>query len=736
MKGIRVSILLFLPFLCFSQNKSDTLDLFSMSLEELINVKVSVASNVVEELRKQPASVTTITHEQLELSGARTLADAIMLFVPGVFVVEDQDDTIIGFRGLAADNNSKVLLLVNGINLNTEFFWGPPGAILNSTNYDYIDRIEVIRGPGSVTLGQGALLGVINIVTKDFNTVASGSTINADVALTSGLDQLWAGTGHLAIKNNKLRAYVNGGISHYNGQTLRNEGWARDRVNEGFRGGAIADIGTRLKRTDNEHLIAGISMGDFNFTGTYFNQSRDLYSFYRDRNQIRQTQWTTALSYSKRISNSFSLQASVNYSLDDFGLSSIEGYTMGGTSENRRGAKLLLKNNSFEMHSLAFGGEYRHFDMGHENRNGHNFINNVVTDDVSDPNYIAQSNLNKQFVYHQRVNLYSFFAEDYVQMNDSWAVFAAIRYDNHTFWDTNISPRVGSFVQVRDDLSLKFTFQQGFRGAVGLLYSGGFRGDGFLQSENFSEVESAQINRYDDQGNVIGIEPNLAPTRPEKIASSELTVSYDWNEKVNFTMVGFYNKVKNVIDVGVIFRDPEVEMLPNIGTDVPGDWNGYWFFKNTEGSIDAMGMEMSVFYKSDGLFASLNHSLVEVVSADEQQKGSMYLNAQNHFKAYPQNVTRLNALLSLGESVSIGANGLYYYKWFSPSDQEVPGNFLVNASLRYKLFSFLELSLHGLNLLGADNLYPMTNNVNEANLSDGAPAVEQTSFWLKAKVRI
>ena len=59
-----------------------------------------------------------------------------------------------------------MLLLVNGVNMNTEFFWGPPGAILNSTNYDYIDRIEVIRGPGSVTLGQGALLGVINIITK------------------------------------------------------------------------------------------------------------------------------------------------------------------------------------------------------------------------------------------------------------------------------------------------------------------------------------------------------------------------------------------------------------------------------------------------------------------------------------------------------------------------------------------------------------------------------------------
>ncbi|MFY7786718.1 MAG: TonB-dependent receptor plug domain-containing protein, partial [Thermoflexibacteraceae bacterium] len=147
----------------FAQNTSaDTVNaVFNSSVQEILHLpvsktgKVSVASNVITDQEKQPASVTTISHEQLRSSGARTLSEALMYFVPNYFAVEDQDDVIAAFRGLAADNNSKVLLLINGQNMNTEFFWGPPDAILNSADYDYIEKVEVIRGSGSVTLGQG-----------------------------------------------------------------------------------------------------------------------------------------------------------------------------------------------------------------------------------------------------------------------------------------------------------------------------------------------------------------------------------------------------------------------------------------------------------------------------------------------------------------------------------------------------------------------------------------------------
>lgn len=137
---------------------------------------------------KQPAAVTIITREKLQLSSARTLAEALTLFVPVFFLVEDQDDMIMGFRGLAPDNNSKVMLLINGHNVNTEFFLSPADAILNNTNYNYIERVEVIRGAGSVMLWQGALLGVINIVTKEGEFGKNEGFAKANMTAGVGLD--------------------------------------------------------------------------------------------------------------------------------------------------------------------------------------------------------------------------------------------------------------------------------------------------------------------------------------------------------------------------------------------------------------------------------------------------------------------------------------------------------------------------------------------------------------------
>ena len=89
-------------------------DFLALSLEELMETNVEVASRVSLRLGQQPVSVTTINAEQIHLSGARTLNELLMLHVPGYFLVEDQDDTIAAVRGMAPDNNSKLMLLLDG----------------------------------------------------------------------------------------------------------------------------------------------------------------------------------------------------------------------------------------------------------------------------------------------------------------------------------------------------------------------------------------------------------------------------------------------------------------------------------------------------------------------------------------------------------------------------------------------------------------------------------------------
>ncbi|MCB1139756.1 MAG: Plug domain-containing protein, partial [Leptospiraceae bacterium] len=77
-------------------------DVFQVLTEQ----NITVASNVARSVEKQPASVSVIDRRKIDLSGARTVNELLMTFVPGFFMVEDQDDVIAGFRGLAPDNNA------------------------------------------------------------------------------------------------------------------------------------------------------------------------------------------------------------------------------------------------------------------------------------------------------------------------------------------------------------------------------------------------------------------------------------------------------------------------------------------------------------------------------------------------------------------------------------------------------------------------------------------------------
>ncbi|HRX68513.1 MAG TPA: TonB-dependent receptor plug domain-containing protein [Tenuifilaceae bacterium] len=341
--------------------QNDSVNIYSLSIEELMKLEVEVASFVQTDLKKQPVSFTTISHEQLLLSGARTLADALSMFVPGLFMVEDQDDVIVGFRGLAPDNNSKLLILVNGQNLNIEWFWGPPPALLNTTHFQFIEKVEVIRDPGSVTLGQGALLGVINIVTSSgkLKSQLYSSSFSGSANAFLGMNDFWGVQADVGFYDESSSGYFYMGKNEYAGQMLRNEGWANDKANEGYKGGNVIDIGTKLKRSSNTSLIGNYAIKKFGLELIVIDHKQDLYNFYRDRNIFGETLISFTPSFQHNFNENVKLNASINATIDNFLLESVDGYTMGGSRENRYGGKLVLNvNELFPRNRLAVGTEF------------------------------------------------------------------------------------------------------------------------------------------------------------------------------------------------------------------------------------------------------------------------------------------------------------------------------------------------------------------------------------------
>ncbi len=108
-------------------------------------------------------SISLITARDIEQRGNATL-DAALRHVPGVQLADNQV-SIRGSSGFSYNVGSRVLFLVDGQSMLGPESEGVPFDVLPITQ---IERIEVVKGPGSALYGGGALGGVINVLTKPF----------------------------------------------------------------------------------------------------------------------------------------------------------------------------------------------------------------------------------------------------------------------------------------------------------------------------------------------------------------------------------------------------------------------------------------------------------------------------------------------------------------------------------------------------------------------------------------
>ena len=139
-----------------------------ISLESLLDMEVSTAAKHEQTAREAPASVSVITAEDIARFGYRTLAEALAS-VRGFYLGNDLERTYLGARGFGrpGDYNNRVLILLDGHTLNE----GSTGwaSIDTQLGLDMatVERIEVVRGPGSALYGTGAMFAVVNVVTKE-----------------------------------------------------------------------------------------------------------------------------------------------------------------------------------------------------------------------------------------------------------------------------------------------------------------------------------------------------------------------------------------------------------------------------------------------------------------------------------------------------------------------------------------------------------------------------------------
>lgn len=185
------------------------------SLEELINLIVTTASKSEEKLQDAGAIISIVTSKEIQDYGALSVME-ILDRITSVYTLGSYlyPKNIVSIRGNNTANfNTNVLVLLNGRPMRESYGNGYNASIYNGFPVDRIERIEVIRGPGSVLYGTCAMTGVINVITKDaaaqgpLNFSArygSFGTLQAGVSAGTAIDEL----------------QITGGANYY-----RSDGW-------------------------------------------------------------------------------------------------------------------------------------------------------------------------------------------------------------------------------------------------------------------------------------------------------------------------------------------------------------------------------------------------------------------------------------------------------------------------------------------------------------------------------
>ncbi len=135
-----------------------------MSLDQVLKQRMGVSTLKEVTPREAPNIVTLITADEIADSGARDLMDVLRLVSSFEFGVDVSGVVDLSVRGQWA-HEGKVLFLLDGQPIN-ELAYGTM-AFGNHFPVEQVQRIEIIRGPGSSIYGGSAELGVINVITKN-----------------------------------------------------------------------------------------------------------------------------------------------------------------------------------------------------------------------------------------------------------------------------------------------------------------------------------------------------------------------------------------------------------------------------------------------------------------------------------------------------------------------------------------------------------------------------------------
>jgi outer membrane receptor for ferrienterochelin and colicins len=379
---------------------------------------VVTASSVQQNLKDAPASISVITHDDLNKKPVQNLKD-VLKEVPGVQLTSEGDNRQgVSIRGLSS---SYTLILVDGKRVNSR------NAVFRHNDFDLswiptesIERIEVVRGPMSSLYGSDALGGVVNIITRKVGKAWHG-TLSADTTVQEHRDRGDSYNSNFFTSGPLIDDLL--GVKVYGALGKRE----KDQTDSASGSAGLPRIeGYTARNANAEFTLTPKENQDMTFGYGFNRQDRDSDTL--DKNRLERE----------------------NYSLGHngrWGWANTELRFYGENIENKNSDTITSKNNSLDGKIVVPLGEINQlFTLGGEYRN----------DKLED-------NVNLSGSGSTQANQYAIFIEDEWRMFENLAFTGGVRMDDHENYGVNWSPRAYLVYNATDTVTLKGGWATAFK---------------------------------------------------------------------------------------------------------------------------------------------------------------------------------------------------------------------------------------------------------------------------------
>lgn len=228
--------------------------LADLNLAELAEIPIVSAARHEQNRLGSPRSVSVITGEEIRRRNFRNVPEAVATMT-GVYMQQSNyggGSPII--RGMIGN---RILLMVNGIRLNNATYRLGPNQYLNLIDINQVERIEVVRGAGSVLYGSDAMGGVINVITKSAPDPSQGSEL-AGFARVRFASSDSSGAGHIQASGAQGHVGFLGGYTREQFGDLRAGSGRGVQKFTGYKESA-GDLTLRFALGSKGSLVAGVS---------------------------------------------------------------------------------------------------------------------------------------------------------------------------------------------------------------------------------------------------------------------------------------------------------------------------------------------------------------------------------------------------------------------------------------------------------------------------------------------